>query len=117
MGDRLQEFLKTSGKAQSCKAFVEDRKKLIEDITSRENFETQLRYHKALSNKTRFIIYQIIQEEMTCNCALSKILGLSEGSITHHLKILEKADLILGRNKGHFVHYYSKENMKKELSE
>ncbi|MHA1746831.1 MAG: ArsR/SmtB family transcription factor [Promethearchaeota archaeon] len=116
MDTRLQEFLKNSGINQSCNQFVADRKELIADISSEENFIGELNYHKALSHKTRLIIYHIIQMgEATCNCALANILNLSEGSITHHIKILEKAGLIFGQKKGHFVFYHTVENLKKTL--
>ena len=38
-----------------------------------------------------------------------------EGSITHHIKKLDDAGLIIGRNKGHFIIYYTTENLKKKL--
>jgi len=60
-------------------------------------------------------IYQLIQKGELTNGALAKILSLSEGSITHHIKKLDDAGLIIGRNKGHFIIYYTTEGLKKKL--
>jgi len=57
------------------------------------------------------LIYQLIQESELSNCALAKILGLSEGSITLHIKKLDDARLIVGRNKGHFIIYSTTEDL------
>ena len=115
MESRINEFLKCCNLDQNSQAFVKLRQDQSTEIKNSEEFKKKLRIHSALANKNRFLIYRLIQKEELCNCALARILGLTEGSITHHIKKLEKAGLIIGKNQGHFTIYYTKENLKKIL--
>ncbi|MHA1999683.1 MAG: ArsR/SmtB family transcription factor [Promethearchaeota archaeon] len=75
-----------------------------------------LSIHKALSNNLRFLIYNLLKEDGLCTCALSVILDKPEGSLSHHIKILENAGLIIGQRKGRFTVYYTRENLIKQLT-
>jgi ArsR family transcriptional regulator len=44
-------------------------------------------------------------EGFSCGCDLEAPLGLSQPTISHHLKILREAGLIEGERKGRWVHY------------
>lgn len=41
----------------------------------------------------------------SCGCDLEEPLGLSQPTISHHLKILREAGLIEGERRGRWVHY------------
>ena len=67
----------------------------------------------ALGNKERLIIIEALKEKDRCVCELEAILDKSQPSISHHLRELEKANLIRGWKKGKFTYYTL---MKEELS-
>jgi ArsR family transcriptional regulator, arsenate/arsenite/antimonite-responsive transcriptional repressor len=113
METRIKEYLKD--RDICCEEYVEKYQEFAKKISESEEFKTKLKRYSALSNKNRFLIYSLIENAETCNCALAKIVGLTEGSITHHIKILQEAGLVIGKNQGHFTTYYTPENLKKDL--
>ncbi|MCF2139717.1 MAG: winged helix-turn-helix domain-containing protein [Candidatus Lokiarchaeota archaeon] len=115
MESRIDEFLKSCNKSQSSPDFMVQYQNLAKKITQSKDFIQELKRHSALANKYRLLIYHLLKDGEQCNCSLARILGLSEGSITHHIKKLEDAGLIVGRNRGHFTIYYTAANLKKSL--
>ena len=115
MDSRLQDYLKICDINEDPGEFIRERIDFVDKIVKSDEFQMKLQRYSALANKNRLLIYQLIQEGDFCNCSLAKILGLSEGSITHHVKKLDEAGLIIGRNKGHFIFYSTTEDLKKKL--
>ena len=115
MGSRFEDFLKTCDINEESIKYVKEKQRLIEKKINSEEFQSELRRYSALASKNRLLIYKLIKEGEYCNCTLAKVLGLSEGSITHHVKKLEEAGLIVGRNKGHFTIYYTAEDLNEML--
>lgn len=60
---------------------------------------------KALSDKTRLKIVYLLLEYDFCVGALAKNLGLSEATVSQHLKVLRKAGLVTGEKRGYYTHY------------
>lgn len=116
MESRIRDFLKCCDVEQSCETYIEDHHDRVQKMVSDPAFLKQLKRYSALANKNRLLIYHLIQTEEYCNCTLAKVVGLSEGSITHHIKKLEDAGLIIGRSKGHFTVYQTTEDLKSDLS-
>lgn len=48
---------------------------------------------------------KILNDNNRCVCELEAILDISQSTISHHLKILEKIGLIKGIRRGYFTHY------------
>lgn len=72
---------------------------------------------KILGNDTRLIILKLLNQKHYCVCELEVVLGKSQSSISHHLKLLENARLIRGIKEGYFTHYeIIAENFKNILS-
>jgi DNA-binding transcriptional ArsR family regulator len=115
MDSRFQDFLKVCEINEDPGEYIKEKLNFIDKKLKSESFQNELKHHSALANKNRLLIYQLIQDSELSNGALAKILGLSEGSITHHIKKLDEARLIIGRNKGHFIIYYTTEDFKKQL--
>lgn len=115
MNSRLQDYLKICDIDENPGEFIKDKMEFVDKILKSNDFQSRLKRYSALANKNRLLIYQLIHEGEYCNCSLAKILGLSEGSITHHVKKLDDAGLIIGRNKGHFIFYSTTEDLKKKL--
>ncbi|MHA1776361.1 MAG: ArsR/SmtB family transcription factor, partial [Promethearchaeota archaeon] len=115
VNSRIKDFLKVCDSSQNSTDFLTKNQNIKEKIIQSQDFIKELKQYSALANKHRLLIYHLLQRSEQCNCSLSKILGLSEGSITHHIKKLEEAGLIVGRNRGHFTIYYTAANLKKTL--
>jgi ArsR family transcriptional regulator len=64
-----------------------------------------INFFSALGNMERLIIIYVLKEKDRCVCELEAILDKSQPSISHHLRKLEKLDLIQGLKKGKFTYY------------
>ncbi|NHJ33536.1 MAG: winged helix-turn-helix transcriptional regulator, partial [Asgard group archaeon] len=96
--------------------YLKEIKVLVEDIQKQAEFNEKLDLYSALGNKIRFTMVQLLDQKPLCTCVLAEVLNLKESTISHHLKILEKAGLIIGLKKGSFVSYFTKKNILKELT-
>lgn len=63
------------------------------------------RIFRALSVETRVRIVEILCERAVCVGALSRILGVSSGAVSQHLRILKDAGLVEADRRGYFIHY------------
>ena len=63
------------------------------------------RMFKALSVETRVHIVQLLKQGPLCVGALSAQLGITQGAVSQHLRVLRGADLVLDDKRGCFVHY------------
>ena len=61
---------------------------------------------KALSDPNRVKIVKMLQHKLMCVCELREALGISQSSVSKHLKILEDAGLVDYRKDGLWVNYY-----------
>ena len=62
----------------------------------------------ALADPVRLRIVSMLSaapEGRACGCDLETPLGLSQPTISHHLKVLREAGLITGTKEGRWVHY------------
>lgn len=60
---------------------------------------------KAIADETRMKILILLLQHNYCVRALARNLGLSEATVSQHLKVLKEADLLTGEKKGYFMHY------------
>lgn len=74
-------------------------------IPKRNEFQKVLSFCNALGNEDRLKILEILKEKDCCVCELEAALNKSQPTISHHLRILEKIELIRGWKKGRFTHY------------
>jgi ArsR family transcriptional regulator, arsenate/arsenite/antimonite-responsive transcriptional repressor len=73
-------------------------------LPQREREELAARF-KALADPTRLaIVNQLASSEECCVCQLES-LGLSQPTVSHHLKILREAGLVEGERRGTWVYY------------
>lgn len=114
--ERFEKFIQEVEENTTCEQFLEENKKFVFQIKNNEKTSREWKFHKALSNLKRFTIYKLLEQKPMCTCALAKVFSVSDGTITHHLKILEKTGLIMGKKEGYFTRYYTKTNMIKELT-
>lgn len=62
----------------------------------------------ALADPVRLRIVSMLlaaPEGSSCGCDLEEPLGLSQPTVSHHLKVLREAGLVEGERRGRWVHY------------
>jgi len=62
-------------------------------------------FFSALASKERIIILKSLIERDRCVCELEVILNKSQSTISHHLRKLERANLITGWKNGNYTYY------------
>lgn len=60
---------------------------------------------KALNDETRRRILELLKDENLNAGQIAQEFNISKPSISHHLDILKRADLIISEKKGQFVEY------------
>ena len=61
---------------------------------------------KALSDPNRVKIVKLLQQKKMCVCELQGALGITQPSVSKHLKILEEAGVVDYLKDGLWVNYY-----------
>ncbi len=64
-----------------------------------------MRVLKALSDPNRMRIMKMLQRREMCVCELAEALGISQPSVSRHMRILSEADLVRSRREGVWIHY------------
>ena len=65
-----------------------------------------IRVMRALSDPNRIKIAKLLQHKMMCVCELQGALGISQPTVSKHLKILEEAGIADSKKDGLWVNYY-----------
>ena len=60
---------------------------------------------KILSVETRLYILMLLRERNLCVGALACRLGLSQGAVSQHLRVLREAGFVTAERQGYYVHY------------
>ena len=88
-----------------------DLKKLIKEIPSENNLYEMSNILKALSDPLRLKIIYLLKNEELCGCHIDFVLDKPQSTISHHLTILKKSNLINWRKEGKWT-YFSLANSK-----
>ena len=114
--ERFRKYIQEIEHGTNCTEFLFQYENFISNVRNDPEAKKEYIIHKALSKLKRYLMYKLLQEKPMCTCALAKIFQISEGTVTHHLKILEKAGLIMGKKEGYFTRYYSMDKFIQLLS-
>ena len=60
---------------------------------------------KALSDENRVKILKLLRGGEKCACHLLDALNISQPTLSHHMKILCDAGIVIGRREGKWMHY------------
>ncbi|MEE1313350.1 MAG: metalloregulator ArsR/SmtB family transcription factor [Lachnospiraceae bacterium] len=63
------------------------------------------RVFKALGDENRLQILEILRTGEKCACKLLDELHITQSTLSHHMKILCDAEIVVGRKDGKWVHY------------
>ena len=61
---------------------------------------------KALSDSNRVKIVKMLQRKSLCVCEIQAALGISQPTVSSHLKVLQEAGLVEYQKDGLWVNYY-----------
>jgi ArsR family transcriptional regulator, arsenate/arsenite/antimonite-responsive transcriptional repressor len=61
---------------------------------------------KALADGNRLRILRLLMDRPRCVCELQKALGITQPSVSKHLRILEEAGLVDRNRSGQFIDYH-----------
>ena len=86
----------------------------IEDVVARlphgEDFQTLSDLFRQLSDPSRMRIFWILCHCEECVINLSAMMEMSSPAVSHHLKLLKSAGLIVSRREGKEVYYKAAES-------
>lgn len=60
---------------------------------------------KALADRNRVRIVKLLQHKAMCVCELTAVLGISQPSVSRHLRVLRDAGLVSDEKKGVWIDY------------
>ncbi|MGI9609116.1 MAG: ArsR/SmtB family transcription factor [Acidimicrobiia bacterium] len=81
---------------------------LFEGVISEADAKDTASALAALADPVRLRIISMLAaspEGAACGCDLESPLGLSQPTVSHHLKVLREAGLVEGKRDGRWVHY------------
>ncbi len=72
---------------------------------------------KALADHNRLTIIYELRGKEYCACELLEDLPISQSTLSHHLKILQQAGVVLARREGRWTYYRLNEVLFQSLSD
>lgn len=66
---------------------------------------TMARVFKAMGDENRLTILSLLHNGERCACRLQEALGISQPTLSHHMRILLDAGLVNARKDGKWIHY------------
>jgi ArsR family transcriptional regulator len=70
-----------------------------------EGLAEKARLFKALGDETRLKLLHLVRDQEVCVCDLVSALGMPQGTLSHHLSLLQQAGLVTARKQGRWNYY------------
>jgi len=96
----------------NVKDYAEELIQLAKNNANREEAKKRGRFFKALGDETRQRMLNLLSIKDLCVCEIMTALTMTQPTTSHHLKILEDADLIQSRKEGKWVFYGIRDKQK-----
>ena len=74
---------------------------------SEEKFTEALDFLRVVGDPTRLRILYMVRERELCVCEILEVMKLPQNLVSHHLRVLREAGLIVSVREGKFVRYSS----------
>ena len=87
----------------------------LQNMPSVENFQTLSDIFKQLGDGSRLRIFWLLCHCEECVVNLSAMVGMSSPAVSHHLKLLRAAGLIVNRRAGKEVYYTAADTQQAQL--
>jgi len=95
--------------AEDFEGYREELRSLAREVASIKASRDQGRFFKALSDEKRIRILKLLQVRDMCVCEMTIALDLTQPNLSHHIKILEKEEIVTHKKKGKWA-FYTLEN-------
>ena len=69
------------------------------------DLEMKARMFKALGDEVRLKLLYLVRDEEVCVCDLMDIMGMAQGTLSHHLNVLLQSGLVTARKQGRWNYY------------
>lgn len=79
--------------------------------------EEKIEVFKALADKNRLLIIEMLSCGEMCACDIMEGLDLTQPTISHHMKILQQSGLVTANKKGKWMIYSLNKDIVKDLYE
>ena len=101
------ERLVSSGKCNcvNVKEYIAQLRGLAEGDANPIEAKKRGKFYKALGDETRQRMLSLLKSREMCVCELITALSMTQPTTSHHLRILEEANLIKSRKEGKWVFY------------
>jgi ArsR family transcriptional regulator len=63
------------------------------------------RLFKALGDEVRLKLLYLVRDQEVCVCDLMAVMGMAQGTLSHHLSVLHQAGLVTARKQGRWNYY------------
>jgi ArsR family transcriptional regulator len=105
--DESLKRLVSSGKCNclNVKEYAAQLRSLAEGDANPIEAKKRGKFYKALGDETRQRMLSLLQSREMCVCELITALSMTQPTTSHHLKILEEANLVKSRKEGKWVFY------------
>lgn len=103
--ERLARLIEEDECSAKCEKYADELKRLSEEMDKTTLCKFGSLFFKALADRNRLKILKMLSTREMCVCELNVALNISQGTISHHLKVLQEAKLIKGRVKGKWNYY------------
>lgn len=67
--------------------------------------DEQAKLFKALGDEVRLKLLHLVRDEEVCVCDLVSVMGMAQGTLSHHLSVLQQAGLVTARKQGRWNYY------------
>lgn len=71
-----------------------------------------VQFTQALADETRWRIVHLVFDQALCVCELADVLKLPQSSLSSHLKVIQRADLLACERRGKWMFYRVKAELK-----
>lgn len=69
------------------------------------DYQKTARIFKAFCDENRLLILQLLATGEMCACKLQEKLGIGQSTLSHHMRILCDAEVVIPRREGKWTHY------------
>ena len=110
--DRLERLISFSlCPAEDASKYIAELRELADKMVDKKLVKRQSQLFKALSNPLRVKILCLLTLREMCVCEIMAAFNLTQPTASHHIEILERAELVESRREGKWV-FFKLTNMK-----
>ena len=77
----------------------------IQPLEFPEGLPEKAKIFKALGDEVRLRVLHLVRDDEVCVCDLMELLGMAQGTLSHHLAVLHQAGLVTARKQGRWNYY------------